>query len=375
MKKLAIIGSSVGQRLLPVKAKELGLETLCFSWEEGAVKKNDVDYFYPISIKEMDEIYRICKEMNVCGIISNASNICQDTVNYVGEKLDLHTNHYDVGLRVKDKFSVRQLTNGIDELNPVNVCYYNDGDMVTFPCIVKPVVGGGKIGVSLVKDSEELAAAVAYCQKMSVEKIIVEQYVSGKEVSVETLSYEGNHQVIQVTDKENSGAPHFVELGHHQPAMLSEKVYSKIRRIIPKILDAIGFVNGAAHIEMKVGSDEELFLIEVNPRGGGDEISNNLVYLSTGFDYVKAMIEVAIGEYKPIPVKNLDYSGILYLCEQTKDRLPFFQSDKQYPWIVEKKLLHDKVEESFGNWDRAGYVMYRNDRRVETKDLLSEMAL
>ena len=83
--RLAIIGSSIGQRFLPQKAKELGVETLCFSCEEGAITKEDVDYFYHISVSDFDNILRICKDMNIDGIVSNASNFCADTVNYVGE--------------------------------------------------------------------------------------------------------------------------------------------------------------------------------------------------------------------------------------------------------------------------------------------------
>jgi len=49
MKKLAIIGANDFQRQLILKAKEMGLETHVFAWEEGAVGKADADYFYPIS--------------------------------------------------------------------------------------------------------------------------------------------------------------------------------------------------------------------------------------------------------------------------------------------------------------------------------------
>ena len=49
-KKIAIIGASYLQLPLVEKAKEMGLETHCFAWSEGAVCKNVADYFYPISI-------------------------------------------------------------------------------------------------------------------------------------------------------------------------------------------------------------------------------------------------------------------------------------------------------------------------------------
>ena len=51
--KLAVIGASIGQYPLCLKARELGVETFCFAWEKGAICKDIVDHFYPI-----DFLYR-----------------------------------------------------------------------------------------------------------------------------------------------------------------------------------------------------------------------------------------------------------------------------------------------------------------------------
>ena len=54
MKKICIIGASELQLPLILRAKELGYETHVFAWEEGAIAKNECNYFYPISIKDKD---------------------------------------------------------------------------------------------------------------------------------------------------------------------------------------------------------------------------------------------------------------------------------------------------------------------------------
>lgn len=53
--RLAIIGASKGQLPICQKAKDLGIETFCFAWDQGAVCKDVVDHFYPISILEKDK--------------------------------------------------------------------------------------------------------------------------------------------------------------------------------------------------------------------------------------------------------------------------------------------------------------------------------
>ena len=59
-KKLAIIGASYLQLPLVKKAKEIGIETICFAWEDGAVCKDMADQFYPISIIEKENILNKC---------------------------------------------------------------------------------------------------------------------------------------------------------------------------------------------------------------------------------------------------------------------------------------------------------------------------
>ena len=51
-KKLAVIGGSYLQLPVVRKAKEMGLEVICFAWRDGAVCADYVDRFYPISIIE-----------------------------------------------------------------------------------------------------------------------------------------------------------------------------------------------------------------------------------------------------------------------------------------------------------------------------------
>lgn len=63
MKKLVIIGANDFQNQLILKAKSLGYETHVFAWEDGAVGKDNADYFYPISIIEKDKILEKCKEL------------------------------------------------------------------------------------------------------------------------------------------------------------------------------------------------------------------------------------------------------------------------------------------------------------------------
>jgi biotin carboxylase len=364
-KKIAVIGASVGQLPICLKAKEIGIDTICFAWPDGAVCKDIVDKFFPISILEKDSIVEICRREKIDGVVSNGSDLTAEIVSYVATQLNLHGILYDDFLKLRDKQAVRRITNEIDGLESVGTSLYNGKEPINYPCIVKPVTGASKCGVNYVDNKDSFNKAIINARSASQNKIMIENYIDGDEISIETISFEGHHFVIQITDKENSGPPHFVELSHHQPSMLSTLVKNKIGKVIPQLLDAVKFYNGASHIEMKVDGANNLFLIEINPRGGGDEISNKLVQLSTGFDYVKAMIEVALGSFDMPVISNKKYSGIYYLCGQRASRLPFFEKLNNQSWLVEKKFDVSKgLTNATGNYDRNGYFIYQSESKI-----------
>ncbi len=365
--KLAIIGASIGQLPICLKAKELGIETHCFAWDNGAVCKDVVDFFYPISILERDKIVEKCRELNIDGVTSNASELTAEISAYISEKLGLNGTPYKVLEELHDKFYVRKLSEKIDGLSKPMFYKYEGIDLGIYPCVIKPCIGSAKAGVSFVEDKDTFAQAIKYAQDSSKSDIIIEEYIEGKELSVESISFKGEHHVIQVTDKDSSSAPHFVELGHHQPAAIADLIEEKIRKVVPNILDTIGYINGASHIELKYNNDR-IYLIEVNLRGGGDEISNRLVQMSSGYDYLRSIIEVSLGIFKsPIRVSEPAYAGIYYLCKQTEHLLPFFEQAQEENWFVEGQIFNKNLKESCSNYERDGYLIYKSNYKVTPK--------
>ena len=71
-KKLAIIGAALFQEPAILKAKAMGLETHVFAWEAGDPGEKMADFFYPISIREKEEILEKCREIGIDGIVTGA---------------------------------------------------------------------------------------------------------------------------------------------------------------------------------------------------------------------------------------------------------------------------------------------------------------
>ena len=127
-------------------------------------------------------------------------------------------------------------------------------------------------------------------------RALIEEYAKGQEYSVEYISYKGESHFLALTLKHTTGAPHFIETGHLEPAPVEEEILKKVKNIVSHALNTLGIENGASHSEIKIDENGEIKIIEIGARMGGDCIGSDLVRYSTGYDFVKMVIQVACGE-------------------------------------------------------------------------------
>ena len=351
MRTIAIIGASYLQRPLVERAKEMGLHTLCFAWEEGAVCKDLCDRFYPVSITEKDEILQICREEKIDGICTIASDVAAPTVAYVAEQMGLTGNSYEASIKTHDKHVMREalvaanvdcpafrVVNGLEDERMSGLGVRGlEFSGLELPLIVKPTDRSGSLAVTKVTKGEDLEPAVKKALEVSLaHEALIEEFIEGREISVEMISCRGMHYALQITDKVTTGAPHFVELAHRQPSDLPATMQARIFEITRRALDALGITNGASHSEYKITKEGRIVVMEIGGRMGGDFIGSDLVKLSTGYDFVEGVIRVALGEIIHPESKQIAHSSVVF----------------------------EAPEDVSCSAERTGYVIYRDDEPV-----------
>jgi biotin carboxylase len=371
MKKIAILGASYLQKPLLEKAIEMGLETHCFAWDNNeSICKTIAHFFYPISVLEKEEILSKCIDIQIDGITTIATDICMPTIAFVAEKMNLIANTYNSSVLATNKERMRNAF----EINNVNspksqaVSNFEENSFTNFkfPLIVKPTDRSGSRGVEKVENEAGLKSAIERAKSESIEnRVIVEEFIAGNEVSVESISWNGEHHILAITDKITTEEPYFVELEHHQPSSLPNEIQNKLKKETLKALNALDIKFGASHTELKINKEGEVYLIEVGARMGGDFIGSNLVNLSTGFDYLKAVIEIALGNYNFQKSKNNQYAGVYFLCKETEYLLNTFNLEADY--IIEKKILNSELKNIQNSNDRSGYIIYKSDEKINFK--------
>lgn len=317
-KKLAIIGASYIQNPLILKAKEMGLETHVFAWAADDVGEKTADFFYPISITEKEKIREVCSGIGVDGICSIGSDLAVIAVNYVAERLGLTGNGPECTDRSTNKQRMRLAFEENGDPGPKSIAVDAAADLsgiaLPYPLIVKPVDRSGSRGVCKVGNFRQLTAAVPIAVDLSFsKKAVIEEFAEGREYSVEYISWKGRHYFVAVTEKFTTGEPHFIETGHRQPAVLPHGDLACIKKTVEHALGSLRIENGASHSEVKLDPNGGIQIIEIGSRMGGDLIGSDLVPLSTGYDYVKAVIEIALGKEPEKPTgKSLRTAVVAY---------------------------------------------------------------
>lgn len=389
-KKLAIIGASYLQEPLIDKAKEMGIETHVFAWAAGDVGEKKADFFYPISIVEKEQITEKCREIGVDGICTIATDLGAITVNYVANELGLIGNSPYCARVSTNKKDMRQCFEENGDPSPKSILISENtfGNVLSddnlddyllhegfhYPVIVKPTDRSGSRGIFKLYDKNGLANAIREAEEVSFEQgALVEEFAEGQEYSVEFVSWKGKHHFLQLTHKFTTGAPHFIETGHLEPAPVSDETLESVKSVVEHALTSLNIEYGASHSELKIAKDGTIRLIEIGGRMGGDFIGSTLVYQSTGIDFVKAVIEIALGE-KPelISEKEEEAAGVRFIFSQEDiDVLEELKKDESIKLIYEE--VHPITQEVVSDSStRFGCYVFTSANREQVMKYLPE---
>lgn len=323
-KPIAIIGASALQLPLIEKAKKMGLETHVFAWAAGDVGEQAADVFYPVSITETDTITDICRRIAPCAVVSIASDLAAITVNRAANALGLPANPPETALIATNKYEMRRTFREAGIPVPAFTRIGPGEDLseicrMRLPLIVKPTDRSGSRGIFKLESFDQLEESIAAACAESFEgKAIIEEFIRGNEYSCECITQNGVHCCLALTKKFTTGAPHFIETGHLEPAGLDPETAEQVREQVFRALDALHVRCGASHSEFRVDPETgEIRLIEIGARMGGDCIGSDLVQLSTGVDFVKAVIQTGMGEPADLtPAPHTAAAAVRYIMNR-----------------------------------------------------------
>lgn len=263
-KKLKLLGHKI---TLVVNKKDLKFGTKALEYASQSLILSDNDDFLKIiqalhAADPFDGVISFAEG----GLLQAAQ--CAELLKLPGMQIQAVTN-------TLDKYLFRCCLNTIPECNIEFKLCRNEEEVVEFynkqqnkHLVLKPVSGMGSKGVISVMDKKEIQKAFRYSSNNYSTPVLAESYVEGDDFSVETFTNHGNHQLIAITDKYNTGPPNFVGKYHVMPSKIDDKKRDFIFNKVAKVLDVLNVKFGLAHTEIKV-LNREVKIIEIQLRPGG----------------------------------------------------------------------------------------------------------
>ena len=377
MKKIFILGASALQIPMIRLAKEKGLYVYVLDYDAHAAGIPLADEFLCISTIDTVAVMEAAGKYKPDYVMTSTSDMPVRTVSWVCEQLGLKSDiAYEDALCATDKNRMRRRMKERGVPIPKFYAAYSVEDFIGKSRIfkdrfvAKPADNAASRGVVLVdthKNSsvQYLKEIYAYVHSFSRNGVVmVEEYMDGPEVSVETFTVDGEPHIITITDKMVTDLPYFVETGHTQMSRLPEIEQQDIRRVAMKAVKAINMQNGPCHVEIKATS-KGAKLVEIAARMGGDYITSMLVPLSTGVDMTGLCLSSVMGEPVDLTPKYARGSAVrfIYMPDDAAEgrssvsikSIEGLEAASAMPGIKEVRMYK-------GEGDEAGPLKSSNDR-------------
>lgn len=306
MDKKSILVFGVGELQLSIinRANAMGLFTVGIDPCDNAYARDVCSAFEVVGGQDYEGTIAVAKKYNISAIVTAATDKPLVMMARVAKALNLPFYSVETAQWSTDKYQMKSrfIEGGVPCARGRLIHSAEDAKDLYFPLICKPRDNSGSRGVKLCRDYNELEACIKEAFEVSkLDTVLVEEFIEGREFSIESLHYDGKSEVIQFTEKKTTEFPYNVELGHKQPANLTDEQRVQIRDIINKIAECMRFENCPSHTELKI-NDRGIFVIETSPRLGGDYITSTLTPLSTGINLEDQLLHIALGE--PVDTKT-----------------------------------------------------------------------
>ena len=372
MKKLLVLAAGILQVPVIKKAKEMGVYVVAADGDENAVGLKLADKAIVVNITSEEDMLRVAREEQVDGVIHPCSEVSMNVMGRINDELGLAGITREQAIRATNKHLMREAFEKYGAPSPKSMCF-TDVEVAwgafctdfTGACILKPSRNSGSRGIAKISADikmDEFARLFEISKNESRDKsVMLEQFVEGPEFSIEIIVWNGEVNVLTVTDKKTTEAPHFVELGHNQPSCRTAEEVETLKVAAVAGVKALGVNNCACHAEAKL-MDGKAYLMEIGARLGGDFISTELTHLSTGIDMVAAAVDVALGIEPDLSVKEEPKGAcIRYFCPKPGKLVSISNLEAlDDPRVYEKKIyvqVGDMIPEVTSSLCRSGHVI------------------
>lgn len=381
-----MLGGSTQQIPAIVYAKSIGLFTILCDFIPDNPGQHYADKFYCISTTDKEAILQVAETEGVAGIVSYASDPAAPTAAYVAEKLGLPTNSYKSVqiLSLKNQFREFLKENGFNtpraESFTTTEAAFSAIGKFNFPIMIKPNDASGSKGVNRANEQDVCKKYIEIAFEHSRQKtIIIEEFIVQDHpyMIAGDCFVEGGEVVFWGflnSHREKTGNP-FVPVGTSYPITLSPSRIERVKESLKRLFHLLAIQFGAFNIEVMIDQNDDLYIVEIGPRNGGNMIPD-LLNMVTGIDTIAATVDHAMGlKYafsKPLTDNKFLATRILHTLNKGILR------DIVFDDVIQKKIFKtvmykahgDEIDSFDGSNKALGIIFLKFDKDSDMHDFL-----
>ena len=314
--KALVIAGGLPQIELIKQLKDRGIEALLADGSPAAVARPYADKFFHVDVFDMEAIKEITLKEKVDFLITVCADQVLLVVAKVSEMLGLPCYiDYETCQNVSDKIRMKRIFKqaGVPTTDYVETDHF-DMDVIgklKFPLVVKPVDAYSSKGVRKADNLEELKQYYEEAHQIGRSgRVIVEEYFSGEEISVDAFVVNGKAQLLNVTNSEKvKDKDRFVIFRGRYPVKASEALMKQIEDICQKIADGFGLVNAPLLVQLLHDGDK-VSVLEFCARTGGN-MKYLLIKYASGVDVIGATLDITLGKKPDLSLKFVRHNVVV----------------------------------------------------------------
>ncbi|OPX43924.1 alanine-anticapsin ligase BacD [Ruminiclostridium hungatei] len=259
---------------------------------------------------------------------------------------------------------------------------------IPLPVVVKPSNDAGSNMVYCCQTKKEVIDAIETiknCENNSVgqkldKDIILEEFLTGPEFSVEAYTFGGKTEVLAITAKKVVSPFFPIEEGHTVPSRIKNEESQMITSLVEKAMLALGIDYTVTHTEVKLTPGGPK-IIEVNARPGGDKIPV-LVNMTKGYNLHKIALDISLGKNIEDACSEVETSGsasIRFFIADSDgvvklgNTIEVLQSNPDVVYFNMNVEEEDRVSKTTSNYNRLGYFIVKGNNEKYSEDIAEDI--
>ncbi len=308
-KSMMILGAGVYQAPLIQRARERGLRTVVLSIPGHYPGFALADQVYYVNTTDREAVLRVAREERIDAVATTGTDVAVISLGHVCRSLHLPGIGEEAATVLTDKALMKEAfrKGGVTTAKFLRVRGCGEAlraaEEIGYPVVLKIVDKSGSRGITKINGPEGMKSAWEYAQKATdADHMLVEEFVSGKEIGIDALIQGGRLRLLLPHDKYVYHTGRIdVPAGHFCPMAYSPELYENMRSETEKVIRSTGMDDCCINIDAFVLPDGRVSVIEAAGRCGATGIPE-VISGYTGRNYYDCILDLALG----IPVPDFD---------------------------------------------------------------------